>query len=37
MRHSPSISYDLVLVITEVFAVLLAVWLMWAAQTPSLV
>jgi hypothetical protein len=36
MRYATPIPYDLVLLITEVLAVLLAAWIVWTVQTPSL-
>lgn len=37
MRYVPGIPYDLVLLITEVLAFFLAVWIIWMAQLPSVV
>ncbi len=37
MRYTPMISDDLVLLITEALAVLLAIWMVWMAQMPSVV
>lgn len=36
-RSSVPVPYDTVLLITEVVALLLAIWIVWVAQMPSLV
>ncbi len=37
MRHAPVVPYDWMLVIAEVCALWFALWLVWAAQTPSVI
>ncbi|EKQ70903.1 hypothetical protein OsccyDRAFT_1211 [Leptolyngbyaceae cyanobacterium JSC-12] len=36
MKHSAPLPYDLVLLITELLAILLAVWIIWVTQAPNI-